>query len=255
MKELDVGEIPVVVGDADPRAARLAWRLLLEPGDECVGRVLRPLHRGGDIGLVGHLAGERGQYCALLFHPARPMEPEVARIAGEVLARLFQQRRDRPQQGGEVGGLLAGKREAIPPEFDRPVRLVALARRLIALLVEHGEIESGTPRPWAQDAMIEIEAIHLRAHDLEIDLPRHGPALDVERCQPALPAGQRAVLRGHRGSGVVGDAVDDLGTLERAPLSEESDQVIVAGARGEDGGDEHRHVHAVAMVASHSPRR
>src|SRR5439155_25334824 len=150
----------------------------------------------------------------------------------------------------EIRRLLLRRWKAIRPELHRPVRLWTLARRLVALLVEDGDVERRISGPGTQDPVVEIQPVHLRARDLDIDLARDGPAAHVEGGEPALKGGQLAVLGGHRRRAVVRNASDEPGALEGAPFAEESKEIRVvavarcgrsrrsAGAAGEKCGGE-----------------
>ncbi len=86
--------------------------------------------------------------------------------------------------------------------------------------------------PRLQNPVIEVEAVQLGAHDLVVDLLRDGPAAEVERGE-APPVGlELPLLRGHRGGGVVRNALDELRLLERSPVPKERDQVLVPRAPG-----------------------
>ena len=83
--------------------------------------------------------------------------------------------------------------------------------------------------------MVEVEAVHLGAHDVVVHLRGRRPAGRVEGGEAALVGGELAVLRGHRARRVVGHAVHELRLLERAPRGEERDQVVVALRRRRGG--------------------
>ena len=101
--------------------------------------------------------------------------------------------------------------------------------------------------------MVEVEAVHLGAHELHVILLRDRPAARVEALQPAHPAGQLAMLGLHRRRRVVGHALRDARPLEGAPLGEERKEILVAaaslvgrrgwsgGAGGEQGGEKEAH--------------
>ena len=76
--------------------------------------------------------------------------------------------------------------------------------------------------------MIEIEAVHLGLHETPVDLLRDVPAARVDSGQSPLPRGKLAVLCRHRCGRVIGHAVYQPRLLERAPLDEQLDQVVVA---------------------------
>ena len=128
------------------------------------------------------------------------------------------------------------QRIVVGPGIDPPVNHGALVGRDVALRQEHDHVEGGIARPGTAHAVVEVEPVHLRPHQMPVDLFRDRPALGGEGVQAQPPLREFGVLARHRRGGVVRDAVDELGHLEGAPLLEELDQIRVrAGARGHDG--------------------
>ena len=78
--------------------------------------------------------------------------------------------------------------------------------------------------------MIEVEPVHLGAQEVVVHLSCHGPCCRVDRRKLLPVFREGVVLRRHRRLPVVGHAVDDPRLLERAPIGEEGDQVVVARA-------------------------
>ena len=72
------------------------------------------------------------------------------------------------------------------------------ARRLVALRGEDGDVERRVVRPRPEHAVIEVEAVHLGADDVPVDLLRDRPAARIDGGEAALVGRQRALLRGHR---------------------------------------------------------
>ena len=230
--ELDVLQVPVVVLDADARRRGLRSLLRLEPRGQGVGR----LHRLLDVGLEGggrahELRAEQPQIGALLLQPLRSVEPEVVPVAREVDLRLREQARNRADLGADLRRGLRRQRVLVRPELEGAGRVRPFARRLVALLPEHRDVEGGDVRPRLQDAVVEVEPGELRAHDLVVDLLRDGPRARIDRGQTLLPGLELLLLRGHRGGAVVRHSVHELRLLERAPVSKEGDEVLVSAGR------------------------
>jgi hypothetical protein len=89
--------------------------------------------------------------------------------------------------------------------------------------------------------VVEIEAVHLGLHQTPVDLLRDVPAARVDSRQPPLPRGKLAVLCRHGCRRVIGHPVYQRRLLERAPLDEQLDQVVVASGhcRGRCREDQH----------------
>jgi len=106
------------------------------------------------------------------------------------------------------------------------------ARRLIALFGEHRHVERRVVCPGTQDAVIEIEPVHLGPNDVVVHLGVRRPPGGVERCEPLAVGRELAVLRGHGGGRVVGHAVHRFRLLKGTPRCEQRDQVVVTRRRG-----------------------
>ena len=84
------------------------------------------------------------------------------------------------------------------PRADGRIGIFGLARRLVGLLGEDGDVERRVPRPGAEDAVVEVEAHHLRPNQGEVVLLRQREPRGVDRAESREPAGQGAGLRRHR---------------------------------------------------------
>jgi hypothetical protein len=76
--------------------------------------------------------------------------------------------------------------------------------------------------------MIEVEPVHLGAHDVIIYLCGRRPTGSIQCSEAPLVRGELAMLRRHRARRVVGHAVDELRLLERAPGGEQAHLVFMA---------------------------
>src|SRR5438067_1785427 len=81
-------------------------------------------------------------------------------------AGLLEQTRNGYETIRELVGLVRGKRKPPFPEPDRPLGEGTLARGLVALVAYHRHVERGIPHPWLEDAVIEVEPIHLGAQEV-----------------------------------------------------------------------------------------
>jgi hypothetical protein len=115
------------------------------------------------------------------------------------------------------------------PELGGSRARSALARRLIALRAEDRDVERGVVGPRPQHAVIEVEAVHLRADDVVVDLLRDRPGRGLDGGEPIPIGAEVLVLGGHRGRPVVRDAVDQDRRLEAAPVREEPEEIGVGG--------------------------
>ncbi len=229
-QQLNVRQVPVVVLDPHARGAGLRRRLLLQPADEAIRRIQAALNSRGERRMCVHstplrtspgFGGQVGEDRPLFFHAADAVNPEIAGVASEVAARLLQECGHRREPCSELAGFLRGERELPSPQLDGAERIRALAGRLIALVRHDADVEGRISRPWLQDAMVEIQPVHLCAQDMEIDLLCDGPRARIESGETSPIAGKLGLLRGHRGGRVVGNSVDQLGFLEGAPFGKE----------------------------------
>src|SRR2546428_139653 len=92
------------------------------------------------------------------------------------LRRSSMARRERAHSGVQLRGPLRGKRKPVGPELHGALGEWAFAGGLIALLREDRGVEGGVVGPGLQDAVIEIEAGELGAHDEVVHLLSDGPA-------------------------------------------------------------------------------
>jgi hypothetical protein len=229
--ELDVLQVPVVVLDADAGRAGLRRRLRLEPFGEVVGGGFRLV----DVGLesrvaASEFAGELREIGALPSDGLRPVVPDVLLVARQVVLRLREQSRHRLDSGAHLRGVGRGERELVAPDLDGAQRERSLARRLVALLVEHRDVEAGIVDPGLQDPVVEVEAVQLGADNVVVDLLRNRPAARIDRREALAIRLDLALLRGHCSGAVIRHPVDDLRFLERPEVLEESDEVVVARA-------------------------
>ena len=111
---------------------------------------------------------------ALLADALRAVDPEVAAVARSGWSS--------PARGapGSPRSPASHLRGAAPARAEtgrsrarrRPDGERALARGLVALLREDRDVEGRVVGPGLQDAVIEVEAVHLRAHDVVVHLLR-----------------------------------------------------------------------------------
>ena len=80
--------------------------------------------------------------------------------------------------------------------------------------------------------MIEVEAVHLGADHLPVDLALDRPSGRIDGGQTALIRRKLALLRGHRLRRVVRHAVDELRLLRCAPVGEERRQIFITAGCG-----------------------
>ena len=107
---MDVLLAPGVVLLAHARGSGLGWSLRLEPRDELCGRLGGGRDRLLKLGTgLLRVAGQGLELLELNLHGARAREPKIVRVAGQVAARLRQERRNDRQLPGQA--LLLGVRE------------------------------------------------------------------------------------------------------------------------------------------------
>ena len=78
--------------------------------------------------------------------------------------------------------------------------------------------------------MVEVEAVHLRTHDVPVDLMSNRPPARIDGRETPLIGRQLALLRGHCRGGVIGNAVRQVRLLKGAPVGEQRNQILVAAA-------------------------
>ena len=230
---------PGVFVGADPGGAGLVRRLLFQPGAERIAGRARGFHGGAEFrARAGGAFPERREVARLPLERAEPGEPQVPRIRfGEVHPRLLQERRDAPEALGEFRRVFRGEGVVVGPKIHEPVDHRAFVRRDIALRREDDHIERRVARPRTPDAVVEVQPVHLGAREVPVHLFVHRPVVRRHRVEAGAETGEFAVLTLHRRRGVVRDAVHEGRPLERAPLLEERDQVVVRPAGvGRPGG-------------------
>ena len=160
----------------------------------------------------GDLLLEIGQVGDLPAHRSDAGRPEVARVAGQVLARLGEEGGDRSQLAREPRFVLRRQRKGVRPELDQSVRVRSLVRRRVALLRPDRGVEGGIAGPGLEDAQVEVEPVHLGAQEREVDARVGRSGARLERRQPVAkprqlrppplerrrPVVRRAVVRGRR---------------------------------------------------------
>jgi hypothetical protein len=253
---MDVLQVPVVVRDANAGRLRLLRQLGLEPAAEHVDGLPRAPHVRGQLGLLRRDRLLEGlELGALALLDLDPEEPQVARVFDEIGARLRQQRRDRLEARPQLGEPLGAERQRVLPQLDRAGLVRALARGRVGLRREHDRVEARVARPGPQHALVEVEPVHLGAHDPVVDLLRDRPAGDVDRSQPRLERRQRAPLLFHGGGRVIRHPVPERGPLELAPFLEQRHEVVVTarGARLRGERQQQRRKERPA-AGSHRPR-
>ena len=229
--ELHVLQIPVVVRHADAGRADLRRGERVQPHRERVRRGLGALNVRLEVARRGrHSRGELGELGSLLADALGAIDPEVFARADEVAPRLREQPRDRTDAGVDTRRAPRVQRERVAPELHGAERLRSLARRLVAPVAEHGDVERRIVRPRLEHAMVKVEPAHLGAHQLVIDLLGDRPSIRVDRREPSLVVDELLGLRRHRARRVVRHPVDHLRLLEGAPLGEQCGEILVPGA-------------------------
>ncbi len=175
--EVHVLQVPGVVFLADAGRPGLVGRLLFEPRDEFVGG----LAGCGDRLLERSAAGLDGiERPALPADVADAGDPQVARVAGQVLARLLHQRRDDRQVGDQPLLFLWAQRKIVGPQLGHGVVRRPFVRGNVALVGPDRLVERGVARPRAQHPQVEVVAVHLRADEVPVDLQLDRPAGRVD---------------------------------------------------------------------------
>ena len=196
--------------------------------------------------LVGaaHARAQGGQRFALLLERTDAPNPQVARVrAREVGSRRLQQRRDRLQARRQVAGLRRRERRRLFEHRPRPDRIVveldgavdhrALLRGRVGLFGDEIRVVRGIARERQEHAEVVVHAVHLRAHQVVIHLLRHRPTRPVDCGQARLECPEPLQPLGVGRRRVVGNATGQPGRLlERAPLLEEREQLVVSPGLG-----------------------
>jgi hypothetical protein len=125
----------------------------------------------------------------LLLHGLDAAVPQIAGIAREVAAGLREQRRDGAQLRGEFSLTLRVERKLVLPHFDGRVIRRPLMRGRVALRSPDRHVVRRVAHPRLQHAHVEVEAVHLGAHDLIVNLLRNGPRAGLDCGQACLPGG------------------------------------------------------------------
>lgn len=154
--------------------------------------------------------------------------PQIAPGAEEIRFRLVEQCGDDSNARLNRRRILIREREAITPQLHGAIRKRTFTRGLIAFVWEHGDVERRVVRPPLENPMIEVEPVHLGAHDVVVRLLVDWPPAGIDRRQSLLVRGQLAVLRSHRRGPIIGGTVDEPRFLERTPVVEERDEVVIA---------------------------
>ena len=94
------------------------------------------------------------------------------------------------------------------------------ARRLVAFVGEHGDVEGRVVLPRLEHAMIELEPVHFGADDMIVDLRRDRPSGRIDRLEAPLIRRELRLLRGHRGGAIVVHTGHALRWLKCAPVLE-----------------------------------
>ena len=219
--EVDVLEAPVVVLLADAGGSGLLRRLGVEPRDEGDRRLARRADRRLERSpAAGGLLRQRIECRDLAAHRAGAGDPEVVRVAGEVAARLLEERRHDRELPGELPFVRARERVRIGPQLDEVVMRRAFVRGRVALLGPDALVEGRIARPGLEHARVEVEAVHLGAHERLVDLGIDGPSARIDRLQAAAEALQVLQAAREGRGGVVGGAVEQGRPFESAPLLE-----------------------------------
>ena len=159
----------------------------------------------GTVPLLAALGLAGGTLAQMIARREEPGREAIRRRAVPVVASF--------QDGGDPGPVHA--LDAVD----------AVEHDLVALVRIDRDVKRGIARPGTEHPVVEIEPVHLRAHEVPVDPLGHRPGRRVDLPEPRLPRGQLAPLRVHRGGAVVRHAVDEPRPLECAPLGEEGDEL------------------------------
>ncbi len=96
-----------------------------------------------------------------------------------------------------------------------------LVRRHVRLRVEQHHVVGGVVRPGPAHAKIEIQAVHLRAHEMPVDPLLERPRLNVHCIETGAQLGKTGLLRGHGLGRVLRNPVDEGRRFERPPVLEQ----------------------------------
>ena len=236
--QVDVLHVPGVVVGSDAGRPGAGRGALLQPDAEVLGCGARVGDGLVEIGAgAGNLLGVGVEVAGLTGEVADAGQPEIAGVGvGKVHTGLFQQRRDGADAGREFRRIRVRERVVVGPGIDPAVDHGAFMGRDVALRQEHDHVEGRIARPGTAHAVVEVEPVHLRAHQVPVDLFGDGPTLGGQGVQAQLPLRELGLLPGHGGGGVVRDAIHEFGHLEGPPLLEELHQVGVGSRAGGDGG-------------------
>ena len=105
----------------------------------------------------------------------------------------------------------------------------SLVGRHIAAVGPGGVIERRVPRPGLQDPSVEVVAVHLGAHQVPVDLVRNRPVVDIEGLQARAQGLELGIPRREPLGRVVGGSVEQGRRLERSPVLEQDQQLIMSG--------------------------
>ena len=86
------------------------------------------------------------------------------------------------------------------------------------------DVAAGVLDPGLHDAVAEVQAVHLRPHEVVVDLLRHGPRRRLQLGELALEALEGTVLAGNGLRGEVRLVLLEHALLEAAELLEEGDE-------------------------------
>ena len=161
----DVGQVPIVIGLADPRRTDAPGGFGLDPGREALGREPRRMDRGAKRGAgPGERGGalapqvvehkrpvfELGEHLGLLVEGAIAIGPQVMRATRrEVASGIAQQRRNRAERLRQPRIVSGGQGVTEIVEVDVGLGRGAFMRRDVAHLAEHGLVEARIARPRA----------------------------------------------------------------------------------------------------------
>ena len=226
--------VPGVIFLADARRPGLRRRLGFKPRNQVIGGGLRRAQRLDQA--VARIAADRlldgVEVTALCANVADAGYPEVARIAGQILLRLAHQWRNDCQVIDHPLFLFFGKRKTVGPQFQYRVMRRAFVRRNVALVGPDRLIVGRVADPWLEHAVIEIEAVHLRANDVPVHLLLDGPAADVDGIQPFEIVRQFLVCGVEAFGRVIGRTIPHWRAFEFAPFFKQLDKRIVRIRRG-----------------------
>ena len=132
-----------------------------------------------------------------------------------------------------LDGVESGTRpDWVVVELDRPMDHRPLFGGRVALAGDDRCVVGGIARERLQHPQVVLHPVHLRAHQVVIDLLRHRPARLIDRLQAPLQLANLRQPAGDGGGRVVGNTVTRAWRLlEGSPLAEQVQQLRIGSGR------------------------